>query len=116
MQKIIKWLADRGYKCTYLNSMQNRYNSNFLQFRTYQTDDYYISNGMVLRAKEEGRREYFLFENPKAAREWELFRVDNNKGFRQQVHTWSQNDFIEMMEYVGMFPPTDKGSDERCKE
>ena len=109
MQKIIKWLEDRGYGCIYFSSMIHNYTSNFLRFKTYSTNDYYISNGMVLRAKEEGRREYYLFANPKAAREWDMLRIEKD-GFNQQVHTWSQNDFIELMEFAEMFPPTDKGS------
>lgn len=62
MTKILKWLKERGYTCEYVELETWRYYDGFHKGGCYHTELYRVSNGMYIRAKNNGKKMYLLYK------------------------------------------------------
>ena len=81
MQKIIKWLTERGYECSHTGRESYVHND-----RIFHIDIYHISNGMYIRAKEEtSKRSYCLYADKEAFKNDEILAVKRCNAQRTMI-------------------------------
>lgn len=124
MQRVIKWLAERGYECK-----RTGYESYVHNGCIFNIDIYRISNGMYIRAKEEtSKRLYCLYADEEAFKKDEVFvvRHQEDETYQQKrIHYYcgvcescstvrgacnimlerSQENFILAIDEENLFPP-----------
>lgn len=66
ISKIQKFLETQGYKVSYEDSEVWRYGDSFHKGSTFIQHLYSINNGMYFRAKEQGKRRYYLYRDKEA--------------------------------------------------
>ena len=124
MQKVIKWLTERGYACNYTG-----YESYIHNNCIFNIDVYHISNGMYIRAKEEtSKKRYVLYADEEAFKNNKPFTIKHCNAQRTRINyrrgkrfenpyisngsetmlETSQEKFILMLDEENLFPPQSK--------